>query len=142
MNAYYESLLGKIREEMQLNHWNAALQLIQGELDMPYVPGDILPVLEEMRQDCQASVTSPRIPGVQDLEKWIHGTPVQQEMAVSMLEGMNLRQFGPQVQQLFGYFCLDKKYPRVRGRAGPGADVQNRAPFIQILFPTERNRHE
>ena len=35
MNAYYESLLGKIREEMQLNHWNAALQLIQGELDMP-----------------------------------------------------------------------------------------------------------
>ena len=108
VNAYYESLLEKIREEMKLDHWTAALQLAEGELNMPYVPADVQPLLEEIRQDCRAAVMAPRIPGVQDLEKWIHGTPVQQEMAVSMLGGMNLRQYAPQVQTLLDSDLLDE----------------------------------
>lgn len=108
MNAYYESVLDRIREEMQLSRWKAAMQLIQGELDLPYVPQDAMDQLEELKQECRGAMSTPRIPGVQDLEKWIQGTPVQQEMAVSMLAGMNLRQFGPQIQQLLDSDLLDE----------------------------------
>lgn len=108
MNVYYQSLIHEIRILMSEKHYQNALELIKPELAMPYMEPEALKILNELYSECQAACTIPKVHGADDLEKWIHGTDVQKELAVNLLTGLNLRQFTSQIQDLLDSDLLDE----------------------------------
>jgi len=103
VNSYYQSLLEQISKEIGENHFEAALQLIDEELSMPYVPAEIEKPLRDYRQICLEELPQPE--KVPDLESLIQGNQSQQELAVMHLSKMNLRMYSNEVQTL-----LDSTY--------------------------------
>lgn len=93
---------------MSEKHYQNALELIKPELALPYMEPEALEVLNDLYSQCQAACAVPKVHGSQDLEKWIHGTPVQKELAVNLLVGLNLRQYTSQVQDLLDSDLLDE----------------------------------
>ncbi|MDD7467495.1 MAG: hypothetical protein SO178_03315 [Floccifex porci] len=100
MNSYYQSLIHEIEQLMDESKWSLAYDLIHQELSMPYVPMDIMEILQNKEIECKSylQVSLPRVDEDKIL-KWIHGTPVQQEKAVSELCTMNLRAHEYEVQE-------------------------------------------
>lgn len=98
MNSYYQSCIKEIERLLNEEKVQLAHEMICQELSMPYIPEDALNVLQELKKDCISQMDMP-VKNV-ELEKLIQGNAFAQEKAVSMLEGMNLRLYHDEVQQL------------------------------------------
>lgn len=101
MNAYYLSLLKEIQKQMDDKCYYQAYDMIHQELEMPYVPKEVLEVLEVYQKECLIHMDKPiRSPDDEQLVSWIHGDELQMEKAVSELENRNLRNYYDEVQSL------------------------------------------
>ncbi|MDO4466358.1 MAG: DUF3196 family protein [Bacillota bacterium] len=98
MNSYYESCIAEIKRLMSEDKIQLAHEMICQELSMPYIPSDVLDLLDELKKDCLSSMDVP-VKNV-EIEKLISGNTYAKEKAVSVLEGMNLRLYHEEVQQL------------------------------------------
>ncbi|MDD7281111.1 MAG: DUF3196 family protein [Erysipelotrichaceae bacterium] len=109
MNSYYQSLMSEIKNLMSESKWSQAYDLICQENSMPYVPQDVLEQLEECQSECKSHLDV-KVRKVDDdkIMEWIHGTPAQQEKAVSELVNMNLRNYVQEVQAVFDSNILDE----------------------------------
>lgn len=110
MNAYYQSLIQEIKKQIGDEQYAKAYELICQELNMPYVPQEVMDALEEYKSICKPCVehrnTSPDFNKLQD---YIHGTQEQQIYAIGLLENMNLRMYHDEVQELL-YSDLPDEY--------------------------------
>ena len=101
MNLYYQSFIQEIQDLMKDSKFQQANDMIEQELSIPYVPQDVMDLLHEKQEEC-----APHLEKFgsrqrnEDLSQWVHGTPVQQLKACSMLTTMNLRQYEEEVQVL------------------------------------------
>jgi len=113
VNLYYQSFLEQIHEMMDHLQYRSAYDLINQELQVPYVPSDVISILKELSQTCLEHIDT-EAPSVskQKLMDWISGSDSQKEMAVSLLSDLNLRQYTEQVQQLLDSTLEDS----VKGR--------------------------
>jgi hypothetical protein len=98
LNPYYTSLIQEIDRQIEQKKYDRALEMIQAEQDLPYVPQDAADALEERRKDCIANFDPPHKDP--DLESLIHGNVHQQEYAVTLMKSVNLRQYEQEVQYL------------------------------------------
>lgn len=101
MIAYYQSLIDEIKKQIDEKRYAEAYDLICQELNMPYVPQDVMDLLDEYKSECK-SMLEPRntSPNLSKLQDYIHGSLEQKIYAVSILENMNLRMYHEQVQEL------------------------------------------
>ncbi len=83
---------------MHEENYELALDLMQQELNLPYVPQEALEVLESYVQECRSKIERPT--KNIDIQNLIQGNHLQQEQAISMLKTMNLRLFVDEVQIL------------------------------------------
>lgn len=95
---------------MENGEYQKALDLIQAELDMPYVPREELEVLKVYKDDCLSNIDRPV--HKPDIESLIHGSMEAQEKAISLLKGMNLRLMEDEVQTLLN---SDKLLDEMKG---------------------------
>ena len=98
MNLYYQALIQEIHELMAQEKYDLALDKVQAELDLPYVPQPELDVLEAYKEECLTHIDKP-VPH-HEIEVLIHGKMEQQEAAVSMMGDMNLWNMHDEVQFL------------------------------------------
>lgn len=98
MNSYYQSLLQTIQSNLDNEEYEKALQLIEAELRLPYVPQEELEVLQAYKDECLFHQNKPV--ANPDLDALIHGSFEAQEKAVSLLKDMNLRLMQDEVQTL------------------------------------------
>ncbi len=83
---------------MEDEKYSLALEMIDQELAMPYVPEDVLVQLNDLRTDCKSHMEQP-VKSF-DLDTYIHGSAQQQEKAVALLKTMNLRLLKDEIQIL------------------------------------------
>ena len=101
MNLYYQSFIQEIQDLIQDSKFQQASDMIEQELSVPYVPQDVLDILHEKLEECTPHLEKfGSRQRSEDLSKWVHGTPVQQVKACSMLVTMNLRNYEEEVQAL------------------------------------------
>lgn len=98
MNLYYQALMQEIHELIEKEAYSEALDKVQAELDIPYVPKQELELLEDYKKECLSHIEKPA--PHHEMDVLIHGTMEQQEAAVSMMADMNLRNMQDQVQTL------------------------------------------
>lgn len=98
MNSYYQSFIQLIHQEMNEGKYEQVLERIQEELSMPYIPEEVNEVLESYVLECKQHIDHPVIRP--ELDTLIHGSIHEQEMAVSMLKDLNLRNLHQEVQIL------------------------------------------
>ena len=109
MNSYYQSLITEIQNRLKDSKVSEAYELIHQELSMPYVPQDVMDLLEEYERDCISQMDI-QIQKVDDnqLLSLIHGNEEQMERAVYELSNMNLRNYSLEVQTLLDSKLLDE----------------------------------
>lgn len=96
VNSYYQSFMQMIQKKMDQGKYEEVLEQINEELALPYVPKDIEERLVTYVLECKQHIVYPvKQP---QLEKLIHGSMAEQEKAVSILKGLNLRQLHHEVQ--------------------------------------------
>jgi hypothetical protein len=108
VNPYYQSFIEEVDGLMEKGEYDQALVMVQQELALPYVPQNVMKFLEKCRKECLSHTQRVRSRNPEQLDVWIAGTPVQKEMAVSLLCTLNLRQYLPQVQTLLLSDVLDE----------------------------------
>ena len=86
---------------MDESKFQEAVDQIDQELSMPYVPEETMHTLSDLKEECMSHLEQFGYrQKIEDLSKWVHGTEVQKEKAASMLLSMNLRQYEEEVQTL------------------------------------------
>ncbi len=109
VNSYYQSLLKEIQVRLEDARISEAYDLIHQELSMPYVPSDVLDILQDYEKECLSQMDS-KISKVNEekLWTWIHGNEEQMEKAVFELGSYNLRNYEEEVQALLDSKLLDE----------------------------------
>ncbi len=101
MNSYYQSLLNEIKRQIEEEKYSSALEMIQQELSMPYIPLDAETALKEYLEDCKSHMDTPLYsPDEEKIFSRINGTEEQMETVVTYLTGLNLRRYHTEVQKL------------------------------------------
>ncbi len=128
LNPYYCSFIEQTEDLLEQGQYRQALALLQNELALPYIPADVQPLLEDLRQRAQAALEpAPRTMRPDLLQTLIEGSEEQQLKACEMLSRLNLRQNEPLVREL-----LDTaRTPIVQGRLIEGLMEQKiDTPFV------------
>lgn len=110
MNPYYQSLLKDIVTLFAGGEYEEADSLIKKELELPYIPAEAQEILENYRDECAPHLVRSRPSSRYSLEELIHGDERQKEMAASLLQSMNLRQYHSEVQQLLNASDLVQEF--------------------------------
>ena len=108
MNAYYNSLIHELRILVSEQNYQSAIELIKPELEMPYIQADVQSELETIYSECVANTITPKGHSIEELDKFIDGTGVQKEIAVTLLAQTNLRQHTSRIQKLLESDLLDE----------------------------------
>lgn len=91
---YYEEILVEIKELIAQGNWEEALQIVETELRMPYIPQEFLQPLSICRNQIQMELKqnqSITALSQQQIEEYLIKDRAHQIKAVSVLHGMNLR---------------------------------------------------
>ena len=109
MNSYYQSLIKEIQSKINEFAYQEAYDLIHQELSMPYVPSDVMDILEAYQSECISHMDCV-VKKLDDdkLMKLIHGSEEQIERAISELMNLNLRQYSLEVQAVLDSIVLDE----------------------------------
>lgn len=109
VNSYYQSLIKEIQSRLTDSKISEAYELIHQELSMPYVPSDVMDILQEYEKECLSHIES-KVPRVDEekLWTWIKGNEDQKEKAVFELGNYNLRNYEEEVQALLDSDLLDE----------------------------------
>lgn len=109
MNAYYLSLLKEIQKQMDDKCYHKAYDMIHQELEMPYVPKEVIEVLDVYQKECLIHMDKPiRSPDDEQLTAWVYGNELQQEKAVSLLKNLNCRNYHEEISVLLNSDLLDE----------------------------------
>ena len=109
MNSYYQSLITEIQNRLKDSKISEAYELIHQELNMPYVPQDVMEILEEYEKDCISSMEADVVKvNDEKLWKWIEGSEDQKERAVYELTSLNIRNYQNEVQSLLDSDLLNE----------------------------------
>ncbi|MBP3853969.1 MAG: hypothetical protein J6D18_05305 [Erysipelotrichaceae bacterium] len=110
MNSYYQSLIQEVQHQMDNEQYQQAISMIEAELALPYVPADALEQLKQLKEDCSVHIEKKAI--LPELDTLIHGNQSMQELAVSQLMDMNLRNHLEEVEILLN---SDDLYNEIKG---------------------------
>lgn len=93
MNNYYETCMDSIQSLLDEGNTREALELIDEELRMPYVPEPYFTQLQSIRDSMRIDTTpsSKYYEDIEDLEEAFRGNELLQHKAIISLERMNLR---------------------------------------------------
>ncbi len=108
MDSYYHSLLNEIHKLMDASSFQNAYDLIHQELQMPYVPKEVLEVLQADAQECQMHLQPKHALMSEEISDLVQGSTAKKELAVSYLLNMNLRFYTEEVQMLLESEILDE----------------------------------
>lgn len=101
MNLYYHSLIQEIEELMNQDQYKEALNMINQELMLPYIPLEAEETLKQMKRECLPHLRpNAPVPDFQKIQSWIYGTSEQKEKAVHFMRSLNLRQYEDLLQYL------------------------------------------
>lgn len=108
MNPYYRSLLNDLEHLIQEGKYQEVFNICKEELSLPYVPPEALEALEQAESDSAAHLPLSSVSSNVELSTLIKGNEAQKEKAVTLLKGMNLRQYEKEVQMLLDSNMLDE----------------------------------
>lgn len=101
MENYYDEILEEIRKRIDEKEYNQAMQLIQKELSMPYIPAEVEPELRNLQNQVKfflndAKKTSQQ--SIDDLLEGLRGNARQQLASCASISKYNLRDYVPEIQ--------------------------------------------
>lgn len=100
MNPFYQSVFDNIAALKRAEKTDQARALIEQELSVPYIPSDVQQQLEAQLKSLGAASGEKVEDSAARLEKLMKGGPAAKEKAVTILRGLNLRNYHPEVQSL------------------------------------------
>lgn len=100
MNPYYTSLLKDVVDLFAKGEYEKVDSIVSQELSLPYIPGQAEELLRHYQDECRPYLAKVPAANRAQLEDLVDGTTAQKEMAASMLQAMNLRQYHAEVQKL------------------------------------------
>ncbi|HHX52275.1 MAG TPA: DUF3196 family protein [Erysipelothrix sp.] len=100
---YYQEIEQKIKENMDSQNYQDALELIESELSMPYIPQDLQEKLEEWHKECltQLDQNPAYALSFEVISQWLFDIdPIKVESALLGLKDINLRNYIDDIQKL------------------------------------------
>lgn len=100
-DGYYEKLLKDINENMQMNQYEKAMDLLAEEFRMPYIPKEyeerLIPLYNECKSELNASKVEHKY-GEDDIATLLNGSIDQAFQAVELLKASNVRKHIDEVE--------------------------------------------